>query len=182
MVKQGQGSQLTRLLGRVLGHTGRGERPAAPTTQGAGMPYPGDFWGAPEISYQPNPDNGMVPDPGEIFWTYVPYEEDHRQGKDRPVLVIGYDRPWLLALPLTSKDHDRDAAQEAAAGRHWMDIGSGPWDSRGRDSEVRLDRILRVDPVGVRREGATLDRDRFERVAAAVRAIREPAPGDVAKP
>ena len=38
----------------------------------------------------------------------MPFEEDHTQGKDRPVLLVGTDGPWLLAVPLTSKDHDRD--------------------------------------------------------------------------
>jgi hypothetical protein len=113
-----------------------------------------------------------VADPGEVVWTWVPYEEDHSQGKDRPVLVIGHDGPWLLALPLTSKDHDHDAAQEARDGRHWTDIGSGTWDNHSRNSEVRVDRILRVDPAGVRRQGAVLDEGRFNRVAAAVRGAR----------
>ena len=110
-----------------------------------------------------------MPDPGEIVWTWVPYEEDHRQGKDRPVLVVGRDGLWLLGLMLTSKDHDRDAAQEAREGRHWVDIGSGAWDRDGRPSEVRVDRVVRVDPGAVRREGAVLDRRRFEEVATAVR-------------
>ena len=29
------------------------------------------------------------PDPGEVVWAWVPYEEDPRQGKDRPVAVLG---------------------------------------------------------------------------------------------
>ncbi len=44
------------------------------------------------------------------------------------MLVIGRDGPWLLTLMLTSKDHDGDpahVAHEAAAGRLWVDIGSG---------------------------------------------------------
>jgi len=147
---------------------------ALPPPDGRGTAYPGDFRGAPEISYTPNPGNGKVADPGEIVWTWVPFEEDHSQGKDRPVVVIGRDGPWLLALGLTSKDHDRDAAQEARAGRHWADLGSGPWDSRGRASEVRVDRILRVDPAAVRREGAVLDEVRFNQVAAAVRDVGRP--------
>ena len=130
--------------------------------------YPGDFTGTPDLAYAPKPDG--QPDPGEIVWTWVPFEEDHRQGKDRPVLLVGHDGAWLLALMLTSKDHDRDHAQEAQQGRHWQDIGSGAWDGRGRPSEVRVDRILRVDPAAVRREGAVLDRERFDEVAAAVRA------------
>jgi hypothetical protein len=129
--------------------------------------YPGDWTGPLDPEYAPNPDGR--PDPGEIVWTWVPYEEDHSQGKDRPVLVVGRDGRWLLALQLTSRDHDRDAGQERAAGRLWVDIGSGPWDARGRASEVRVNRVIRVDPDRVRREGAVLPRDRFDAVAAAVR-------------
>ena len=142
--------------------------PASAAHQRAATGYPGDFTGTPTLDYAPKPDG--EPDPGEIVWTWVPYEEDHRQGKDRPVLVIGRDGAWLLALMLTSKDHDRDHEQEARHGRYWQDIGSGDWDRQGRPSEVRVDRILRVDSSAVRREGAVLDRDRFDQVAAAVRA------------
>ena len=130
--------------------------------------YPGDFKGTPKITYSPAP--GEEADPGEVVWTWVPYEEDHREGKDRPVLIIGRDHEWLLGLLLTSKDHDRDAAQEARYGRLWMDIGTGEWDPQRRPSEVRINRILRIDPDGVRRIGAVLDREVFEAVAAAVRA------------
>ena len=144
------------------------EPSAAPSAAPASWTYPGDFHGIPDISYEPTPDGD--PDPGEIVWTWVPYEEDHGRGKDRPVLVIGRDGAWLLALMLTSRDHDRDAADEQRHGRQWMDIGTGPWDRRGRPSEVRLDRVIRVDPAGVRREGAVLDSSRFEQVAAGVRA------------
>ena len=142
-------------------------RPAGPPpARGA---YPGDFGGVPDLTYAPKPDGR--PDPGEIVWTWVPYEEDHQQGKDRPVLLVGHDGEWLLALMLTSKDHDRDAADEARYGRYWTDIGTGRWDAQGRPSEVRVDRIIRVDPTAVRREGAVLDRVRFDHVAIAVRAI-----------
>lgn len=145
-------------------------QPQRDSQEQARPPYPGDFTGTPDLTYAPTPDGR--PDPGEIVWTWVPFEEDHRQGKDRPVLLIARDGEWLLALMLTSKDHDRDQAQEARQGRHWQDIGSGDWDSKGRPSEVRVDRIVRVDPRAVRREGAVLDRERFEEVAAAVRAAR----------
>ena len=128
-------------------------------------PYPGDFCGTPDFDYAPKPDGR--PDPGEIVWTWVPYEEDHSRGKDRPVLLVGREGEWLLALPLTSKDHDRDADQVRRAGREWVDIGSGPWDRRGRPSEVRLNRVLRVNPSAVRREGAVLDQRLFDGVARA---------------
>ncbi|WP_284327295.1 type II toxin-antitoxin system PemK/MazF family toxin [Demequina litorisediminis] len=147
----------------VIG-TRRGKRSRTPRPRAAAArrPYPGDFTGTPRLSYSPSLDGNA--DPGEIVWTWVPFEEDYSRGKDRPVLLIGRDSQWLLGLMLTSKDHPRDAAQEARYGRRWMDIGTGPWDSQRRPSEVRLDRIVRVDPSGVRREGAILDRTRFDSV------------------
>lgn len=126
--------------------------------------YAGDYEGTVQVEYTPHPDDGVA-DPGEIVWTWVPFEEDHHRGKDRPVLVVGSDGPWLLALILTSKDHDRDAADEARWGRVWLDIGSGPWDKEGRPSEVRLDRVLRIDPGQVRREDAVIGEDLFTNVA-----------------
>lgn len=116
------------------------------------------------VEYAPRRDGH--PDPGEVVWTWVPYEEDASQGKDRPVLVIGRSGASLVALMLTSKDHDRDAAQEARSGRHWMDVGTGDWDRRRRPSEVRLDRLLTLDPAVVRREGAALDTSVFDAVIA----------------
>ncbi len=73
----------------------------------------------------------------------------------------------LLRLMLTSKDHDRDAEDEARYGRHWMDVGAGDWDSERRPSEVRLDRLLTMRESDVRREGAALDRAIFVEVVAA---------------
>ncbi|QGF23632.1 type II toxin-antitoxin system PemK/MazF family toxin [Raineyella fluvialis] len=137
------------------------------TGTGTGTPvYPGDFTGRPVITYRPREDGR--PDPGEVVWTWVPFEEDATRGKDRPVLLIGADGPWLLGLQLTSKDHDRDAAQEASVGRYWLDIGAGPWDHEGRPSEVRLNRIIRIDPDTVRRTAARLDERRFHAVAEGV--------------
>jgi PemK-like, MazF-like toxin of type II toxin-antitoxin system len=134
----------------------------------AGLP---DYRGEIAFAYEPHP-NDEYADPGEVVWTWVPFEDDPRQGKDRPVLVIGYDGDHVLGLMLTSKDHDRDAADEARHGRHWFDVGAGQWDRDRRPSEVRVDRILTLDPAGIRREGAVLDRARFDQVVAAVRAAQ----------
>ena len=135
--------------------------------------YPGDYDGPLDPSYVPEADGD--PDPGEVVWAHVPFEEDHTRGKDRPVLVVGRDGRWVLGLQLTSKDHDRDAAQEERAGRFWVDVGSGGWDSRGRPSEVRVNRVVRIDPATIRREGAVLDRRRWDEVMAAAAAHRAPA-------
>ena len=143
----------------------RGRATSAPPAPGA---YPGDATRLPDTTYAPRPDGR--PDPGEIVWTWVPFEEDHGQGKDRPVLLIGHEGPWLVGLQLTSKDHDRDERQERRAGREWVDIGTGPWDRQGRPSEVRVNRLIRVAPDAVRREGAVLARERYDEVVAAARA------------
>lgn len=125
----------------------------------------------PRVSdYRPAADG--QPDPGEVCWAWVPYEDDPSQGKDRPVLVIAEARDAdgavvLDCLVLTSQDHDRDAEQEARAGRHWMDVGSGGWDRSGRPSEVRLDRLVRLRADEVRREGAALDEAIFNAVLEA---------------
>ncbi len=124
--------------------------------------YPGDFKGTVRPEYSVAIDGKA--DPGEIVWTWVPFEDDPNQGKDRPVLVIGRDGTWLLALMLTSKDHHRDAADEARWGRRWLDIGSGTWDRQERPSEVRLDRVIRVHPDDVRREGAIMAWPLFDRI------------------
>ena len=118
-------------------------------------------------SYAPQADGR--PDPGEVVWGWVPYEDDPQQGKDRPVLLIGRRQGRLLGLMLTSKDHDRDAADEARWGRHWMDVGTGAWDRERRPSEVRLDRLLELAPDAVRREGAALERAVFDRVVSEAR-------------
>jgi hypothetical protein len=122
-------------------------------------------------SYAPHADGR--PDPGEVVWTWVAYEDDPTQGKDRPVLLIARDGDRLVGLMLTSKDHDRDAADEARWGRHWMDVGTGAWDRQRRPSEVRLDRLIEVDPAVVRREGAALDRAVFLRVIEAARRFHD---------
>jgi hypothetical protein len=124
----------------------------------------------PALSYTPHPDG--VADPGEVVWAWVPFEQADGRGKDRPVLIIGRLDGMLLGLMLTSKDHNRDAATEAAAGRHWLDVGPGGWDRENRPSEVRLDRVLRLRPSAVRREGAALPREAFDRVTAAAVALR----------
>ncbi len=141
-------------------------RPRRPSQSHQDGGYAGDFRGTPRISYTPVADD--LPDPGEVVWTWVPYEEDYRQGKDRPVLVIGRHAGLLLALQLTSKDHDRDAESEARSGRFWIDVGTGEWDRDRRRSEARVDRVLQLDPAAVRRIGAVLAEPIFAQVAAQV--------------
>ena len=55
-----------------------------------------------------------------------------------------------------------------AAGRYWFDIGTGAWDSKGRPSEVRLDRALWVKATDVRREGSILPEVTWRRIVDAL--------------
>jgi len=134
-----------------------------PTEAAPGSAYPGDFTGRSTVRYAPRPDGD--PDPGEVVWTWVPYEEDYSRGKDRPVLLVGHHGKYLLGLMMTS----RDRVASGSASDLYVDLGSGAWDRQGRASEVRLDRILRIRPDSVRREGAVLDKARFEKVATGLR-------------
>ncbi|MFB9318761.1 type II toxin-antitoxin system PemK/MazF family toxin [Cryptosporangium minutisporangium] len=143
--------------GRSAG-TRRGPSPAEVAARvNGGSPAPSGR----HLVYAPNLDGDA--DPGEIVWTWVPYEEDPSQGKDRPVLVVGRQGKRLLGLMLSSKS-DRDGQ------RHWFPLGAGAWDRENRPSWIRLDRVIEVDEDGIRREGAVLPRDRFQAVAAELRA------------
>jgi hypothetical protein len=113
-----------------------------------------------KLVYAPDLDGRA--DPGEIVWTWVVYEDDPTRGKDRPVLVVGRDRSVLLGLMLSSQEHH-------ASDPDWVGIGTGDWDYERRESWVRLDRVLDVPEEGIRREGAILEREIFDSVAARLR-------------
>ena len=107
------------------------------------------------MSYSPQTDG--APDPGEVVWTWVPFEENDGRGKDRPVLVVAVEpRGTYLAVQLTSKDHDGQG--------DFVSVGAGGWDGEHRPSWVNLDRVIRVHEGGMRREAAALPREPFERV------------------
>ena len=117
--------------------------------------------GSVRTSYSPVRDGD--PDPGEIVWTWVPFEENDGQGKDRPVLVVAAENAGtVLVVQLTSKDHDGENG--------FVSVGSGDWDGQHRESWVNLERVLRVHPDGMRREAAALDRAPFEKVVDRLRA------------
>lgn len=136
-------------------------RSASTASASAGSDYPGDYRDMINFEYSPSLDGDA--DPGEIVWTWVPFEEDHSQGKDRPVLLVGRDGEYLLALMMTSKDHNN----REHADPNYLDIGSGPWDPQGRASEVKLNRVIRVRPDAMRREGAIMPEDTFRLIERA---------------
>lgn len=127
-----------------------------------------DFRGRITPEYAPDRDGD--PDPGEVVWAWVPYEEDPAQGKDRPLVIVGRaadDPALLVGLMLSSKDHDGDS--------RWHAVGAGDWDGEHRASWVRVDRPLAVTADAVRREAAVLPPDVFLAVVEHA-AARTPAP------
>lgn len=136
-------------------------RSASTASASDGSDYPGDYRDMINFEYSPSLDGDA--DPGEIVWTWVPFEEDHSQGKDRPVILVGRDGEYLLALMMTSKDHNN----REHADSNYLDIGSGPWDPQGRASEVKLNRVIRVRPDAMRREGAIMPEDTFRLIERA---------------
>ncbi len=113
--------------------------------------------GALTITYAPQKDGAA--DAGEVVWTWVPYQENDGRGKDRPVLVIGrQSAERVFVVKLTSKSHDGQ--------RDFLSIGTGAWDSQGRESWVDVDQVYSVHVDGLRREAAVLDKKRYQAVAA----------------
>ena len=153
------GALTRRVIGAVVRRSASAPGVAGAPSATATTVRPGPPAGR-HLDYAPNLDGRA--DPGEVVWTWVPYEEDASQGKDRPVLVVGRDRDRLLGLMLSSQDYHH-------GDRNWLGLGAGAWDGEHRPSWVRLDRVIEVPEGGIRREGAVLDRSRFGNVAAALR-------------
>ncbi|UAJ77987.1 type II toxin-antitoxin system PemK/MazF family toxin [Leifsonia sp. ZF2019] len=162
---------------RILSAIGRLFRPSAAPTPSAPTPArpgaePGRSGatatvqvdprrlGAIRTSYVPSTDGDA--DPGEIVWTWVPFEEADGRGKDRPVLVVASESAGtVLAVALTSQEHP---------GRpEYVPVGAGSWDGRHRPSYARVDRVYRLHQGGMRREAAALDRRAFDAVRASLR-------------
>ena len=138
-------------LERNTGRVQRRERPTArPVDRGV------------TIEYTPQLDGD--PDPGEVVWTWVPFDDDPTLGKDRPVVIIGRHGDDLSGVALTSRRRD---------GSDNVEIGVGDWDSRRRPSYAKVDRLLDIDADAVRREGAILNRRQFDEVIEAVARLHE---------
>ena len=134
-----------------------------------------DYRGQITPEYAPERDGD--PDPGEIVWAWVPFEEDPQRGKDRPLVIVGRavdDAGILVGLMLSSKAHDGD--------ERWHRIGAGAWDGEHRPSWARLDRALAVTEDAVRREGAALDPATFLAVVEHAAGLTERSPGSTRPP
>ena len=86
------------------------------------------------IEYSPCLDGD--PDPGEVVWTWVPYEEDPAQGKDRPVVIIGRQGDQLLGDRLDVETTPRRGGDRCRV----MGLG--------RPAQLRQDRALALSRSG----------------------------------
>ena len=161
---------LTALRSAVLGTTVQG---AGTATEPARQAVPGQSGPDATIELDPStlgrtgwgyaPESDGALDPGEIVWTWVPFEERDGRGKDRPVVIMAtLGRGNLLAVQLTSKDHTGDD--------DYVPLGVGSWDHDRRPSWAGIARVFQVRQGGVRREGTVIDSARYTLIERAVRA------------
>jgi mRNA-degrading endonuclease toxin of MazEF toxin-antitoxin module len=111
------------------------------------------------ISYEPLPDG--KPDPGEVIWVWIPYEEDPTVGKDRPAVAVGWvpstPEDDVAVVPLTSKWRSGQVS-----------VGLGSWDGGRKRSYAKVDQLYVVNRNDVRREGSSLPKPVFDTVVRAL--------------
>ncbi|BAU96679.1 hypothetical protein N24_2417 [Corynebacterium suranareeae] len=112
------------------------------------------------IFYAPDMDGQA--DPGEVVWIWAPADGPSLPPRERAIVVVGRNRNAILGLLISCNPEHRSHED-------WIDIGSGGWDPRGRQSWVRLDRVLEVSELGIRRQGTVIPQGRFERIANRLR-------------
>lgn len=90
--------------------------------------------------------------PGDVVWAWVPYGRAAGDGKDRPCAIVARepDRGTVLAIPLTTREHEDDG--------DYLFLGYGEWNERGPASWAHVAVLLRISERGVRARLGRLDR------------------------
>lgn len=112
------------------------------------------------VFYAPNMDGHV--DPGEVVWFWSPECDADNHPKERSIVVVGRHNDHILGLITSPNEAHREESD-------WLDIGTGPWNDQGRQSWVRLDKIISVPESDIRRSGAVIPNRRFERIAQRLR-------------
>ncbi|MCX5397303.1 type II toxin-antitoxin system PemK/MazF family toxin [Streptomyces sp. NBC_00102] len=99
---------------------------------------------------------GPVPEPGEIWWAEVPYE-DGPGSKDRPCLVLSVRGGRAVVAKITSKHHEERPGVIA------LPAGTVD-DARGRRSYLETDELREVAVDGFRRRVGRVGPDLWGRV------------------
>jgi mRNA-degrading endonuclease toxin of MazEF toxin-antitoxin module len=86
-----------------------------------------------------------APDPGEVWWAAVPFEEK-RGSKDRPCLVLSRSRRHADVLMFTSQDKTARGGYVAVPASMWRD---------GHHSFLKTDRVISVRCEKFRRREST---------------------------
>lgn len=150
-------TQATPLAGDTTTPAVSAGQTAAP---GAGMrpAYPGDLEGP-----LPADRIGSTRDitTGDVIIAWVPSREDPSRGETDPVLVVGREPGWLLAVQVTLD------VEPGAADR--IDIGIGEWDGATGEAQALTDRVIRVHEESSRKTGARVSRSRMLAVGRALR-------------
>lgn len=112
------------------------------------------------LYYAPSMDGQA--EPGEVVFIWTPSDGADQPLRERAMLIVGHNRGTVLGLLISPNPQHADDER-------WLDIGTGDWDVAGRACWVRLDRVLEVSELGIRRQGILFPRRRFDRVAAKLR-------------
>ncbi|WP_246118161.1 type II toxin-antitoxin system PemK/MazF family toxin [Corynebacterium canis] len=108
------------------------------------------------------PDMDGQADPGEVVWIMVNTNGPDKPPMERAIVVVGRAAHNILGLLISPDDAHKEE-------HNWLDIGAGAWDEASRQCWVRLDKVLEVPELHIRRQGAIIPRQRFERIANRLR-------------
>ncbi|MFI9027392.1 type II toxin-antitoxin system PemK/MazF family toxin [Streptomyces sp. NPDC053560] len=148
---------------------GRGPAQGGRHGTGPGSRRPGDR----PVRARPGKGLGGVPEPGEIWWAMVPFEDSVEKGatrsvsgrvvagdgraKDRPCLVLAVRGGSALVAKITTRYHaERPGVIALPPGT----VG----DARNRPSYLETDELREVAVTGFRRRAGTADPQLWERV------------------
>ncbi|MFF4169925.1 type II toxin-antitoxin system PemK/MazF family toxin [Streptomyces sp. NPDC001744] len=105
---------------------------------------------------EPGPRRGRGPEPAEIWWADVPFE-DGPGSKDRPCLVLSVRGDRALVAKITSKHHEERPGVIALPPEA---VG----DARGRRSFLETDELREVSVADFRRRVGKADPALWDRV------------------
>ncbi|MEU4118110.1 type II toxin-antitoxin system PemK/MazF family toxin [Kitasatospora sp. NPDC028055] len=109
---------------------------------------------------RPRPRTGAGPEPQEIWWAEVPFE-DGPGAKDRPCLVLRVHGRTATVAKITSKHHaERPGVLPLPPGS----VG----DRQGRTSWLETDELREVPLSAFRRRAGTVDRQVWSRAQRAL--------------
>ena len=170
------GSRLTELIGRVrdrdpslggLAFSNRSGALAGKEIAGVDKRYIALGVGAAVVglaewlrSAPAAPSPASSPEPGEYWFADVPFDDDPRQSKDRPILIVAVSTRHVWAHKVSSRDKSDKPARHG-----WIPVDTHTWDAapRGGPSWLEVGSLRRIPRTGLRRR---IGREADQRVLA----------------